>query len=122
MSEYAIVAAAVLVGSVGAAMYLYQLRLQAWREYPLQSALRSVVGGVIVLCLNFVIPTVNVQLPFSITLSEGLTAGPADVRFMPPSDWILLGGLGLTVALAAWLAFLIWGRPGSRLGAQWRAA
>lgn len=122
MNEYAIVAGAVLFGSVGGAIYLYRLRLQAWREYPLQSALRSVVGGIVVLCLNFVIPTLNVQLPFSITLSQGLTAGPADVRFMPPSDWILLAGLGLTVALAAWLAYLIWSHPGSRLGTHWRAA
>lgn len=121
MTEYSVLAAFILIASIGAAVYLYRLRLQTWREYPLQSALRSVIGGIVVLCLNFVIPTVNVQLPFSITVSEGFRTGPANVSFAPPSDWVLLAGLGLTVALAAWLAFLIWGRPASRLD-RWRAA
>jgi hypothetical protein len=122
MTEYRLLAATILIASVGAAVYLYRLRLQTWREYPLQAALKSVIGGIVVLCLNFVIPAVSVQLPFSITVSEGFRAGPADVSFAPPSDWVLLAGLALTVALAAWLAFLIWGRPAARLSDHWRAA
>jgi H+/Cl- antiporter ClcA len=123
VTQYSLIATAVLIASVGAAVYLYRLRLQTWREYPLQSALRSVIGGVVVLCLNFVIPTVSVQLPFSITVSEGFQTGPADVSFAPPADWVLLVGLALTVALASWLAYLIWGRPSSSStqSGHWRA-
>ena len=75
MTEYRLLAATILIASVGAAVYLYRLRLQTWREYPLQAALKSVIGGIVVLCLNFVIPAVSVQLPFSITVSEASEPG-----------------------------------------------
>lgn len=87
-------------------MALYRMYLEGWRLYPLQSALRGAVGGFLALCINFVLPTVKVQLPFAIPFRPNMSAGPGEVSFTPPPDWILFGGVILTVALVAWLAYL----------------
>jgi hypothetical protein len=89
-----------------AALLLYRMYLETWRLYPLQSALKAVVSGFIVLCINFVLPTVNIVLPFSITIRTDLSLGPGNVSFAPPPDWILFGALVLVGTLTAWLAYL----------------
>ncbi len=91
---------------IGIAIAIYYIFIQGWRRYPLQSALRGVISGFLVLCLNLILPTVNLQMPFVITIRPNFAIGPAAVNFGPPPDWILFGSLVLTAILAAWLAYL----------------
>jgi hypothetical protein len=74
-----------------------------------------VVGGILIICVNFVFQVFNIELPFSIRITQDVTLGPGSLNQEPPAATIVVISLGLTTALAAWLAFLVYKHKRPRL-------